>query len=518
MRRLITFFLSSFFIGIIHGQIISTVQLSQENLVKNKDHFSFIINMQVEDKSMDFSSLSLKSKEDLSQQIMYLVKSTKEDTGAREVHEFEHSNSESYWISEQLYFDGKVQEIQFLFSKPLTAPLQLRLFQIPSDKELPTVEYSFIADARSCPCPFPGFLDREAWCPDDNCPPNPDPETTAVSHLIVHHSAGTNVSTNWAFVVESIWDFHVNVNGWSDIGYNWLVDPEGIIYEGRGNGIQGAHFCGANSKTAGFCLLGDFTQWQPTPQAMARLTELLAWNSCDRNLDPLGSGFHSPTGDVLPRIAGHRDGCATQCPGNAFYPTLQNLRQNVQDQIDFACEDLSSPTNLSGETVSSTSISLEWFDNSLDEDAFLLERAEWTNQSYLQIAAVGKDTTEYLDEDLQPNTVYFYRVRAINESDTTAYSNELGISTVLQASQEISSRGIKIFPNPANNEINLDLVGSNFDPESLEVHDLFGRKLFTRKHLDQSIVLVPLPNYPTGTYILVLRGEKEILRSTFQIQ
>ncbi|NNE28031.1 MAG: hypothetical protein HKN16_00240, partial [Saprospiraceae bacterium] len=401
----------------IHGQIISSFEISPGQLEKVNGLSTYLVNLQTENIDLDFSSLSITASEDLSDQILYYENSKdQQDHNVRQLKEFNHSNSKENWISEQLFIEGDVRGVRFSFLTIPTAPLKLRLFQIHKDHPRPNPQLSFLPTSRSCPCPFPGYLDRQAWCPDNNCPPNPDPVSTSVSHLIVHHSAGTSVSTNWAFIVESIWDFHVNVNGWSDIGYNWLVDPEGIIYEGRGNGILGAHFCGTNGKTAGFCLLGDFTQWQPEPPALASLTELLAWNTCDRNLDPLGSGFHSSSGEILPRIAGHRDGCATQCPGNAFYPTLPDLRQNVRDQIDFACEDLQSPTNLAGETQSATSIALHWNDNSLDETAFLIERAEWTNESYVQIAQVGKDTIEYLDEGLMANTVYFYRVRAINDS------------------------------------------------------------------------------------------------------
>jgi len=100
-----------------------------------------------------------------------------------------------------------------------------------------------------CNCPQPDFQDRDDWCPAGNCPEITNPVFTEVTHLIVHHSAGVNTSSDWAATVRGIWDYHVNSNGWDDVGYNWLVDPNGVLYEGRGDDVRGAHFCGNNTVT-----------------------------------------------------------------------------------------------------------------------------------------------------------------------------------------------------------------------------------------------------------------------------
>jgi hypothetical protein len=195
--------------------------------------------------------------------------------------------------------------------------------------------------SRECPCPQPEYLNRDAWCPGGNCPPNSSPANTTVTHLIVHHSAGTNTSSDWAAVVRSIWDYHVNSNGWADVGYNWLIDPNGVLYEGRGDNILGAHFCGTNSGTMGVCVLGNFQLVEPSVDSKETLKKLLAWKACDRDLDPLGSGFHSSSGLVLMRISGHRDGCATLCPGDLLYPQLPAVREEVAAFIADECEDVS---------------------------------------------------------------------------------------------------------------------------------------------------------------------------------
>ncbi len=184
-------------------------------------------------------------------------------------------------------------------------------------------------------CDQPSYLDRDDWC--SNCPGDATPQPTEVSHIIVHHSAGTNSANDWGAIVRAIWDLHVNTNGWDDIGYNWLIDPDGIIYEGRGNDLQGAHFCSKNSLTMGVCLLGTFTNRAPTDQAISSLRSLLAWKSTERNIDPDGSSLHAPSEGVLTNISGHRDGCSTACPGDRFYPLLDQIRLDIAQEVALGC-------------------------------------------------------------------------------------------------------------------------------------------------------------------------------------
>nr|MCU0347845.1 N-acetylmuramoyl-L-alanine amidase [Saprospiraceae bacterium] len=168
--------------------------------------------------------------------------------------------------------------------------LEIHFFD-PGPSQPPTAPnpQSAIQNPQSvCSCPQPPFQGRLDWCPDGSCPTDPTPDFVPdPTHVIIHHSAGTNVSSDWAAVVRSFWDFHVNVNGWDDIGYNWLVDPNGVLYEGRGDGRLGAHFCAQNGNTTGICVIGDFTSIQPQAAAMNTLADFLAWETCDENIDPL---------------------------------------------------------------------------------------------------------------------------------------------------------------------------------------------------------------------------------------
>ena len=161
------------------------------------------------------------------------------------------------------------------------------------------------------------------------------PTIVNVTHLMVHHSATGNTSSNWAAVVASFFDSHVNTNGWSDIGYNYLIAPDGTLFVGRGGGenVQGAHFCGLNANTMGICMIGTYTTEQPTAAAVEKLRKVLAWKASEKNIDPLGRSNLANYGTAYNHISGHRDGCATSCPGDLVYAQLATIRQDVKTEI-----------------------------------------------------------------------------------------------------------------------------------------------------------------------------------------
>jgi len=183
------------------------------------------------------------------------------------------------------------------------------------------------------------IVSRIDWnCPDGESAPLWPPAYTMVTHAVVHHTAGANDLTNWAAEVRNIWYFHTFTNGWGDIGYNFLIDPNGVIYEGRAGGDSaiGAHFSCRNTNTVGVALLGTFSSVPPTAAALSSLEKLLA-ELCARNaIDPTVLLFHPPSELLLPTILGHRDGnpstktCTrTECPGDVLYSMLPMIRSDV---------------------------------------------------------------------------------------------------------------------------------------------------------------------------------------------
>jgi hypothetical protein len=175
-----------------------------------------------------------------------------------------------------------------------------------------------------------------------------------VQKLVVHHTAGRNDDPDPVATIRSIYYYHTVTQGWGDIGYNFLVDESGRVYEGRysrpyaageqitgedvaGNGVTAAHAQGYNSGTVGVALLGTLTNQDATPAARSALEQFLAWKSEAHGIDPLGSSLYTNPGSgtqkTFPNIAGHRDVNATDCPGGVFYSTLPSLRQTVAGRI-----------------------------------------------------------------------------------------------------------------------------------------------------------------------------------------
>ncbi|TAK54252.1 MAG: N-acetylmuramoyl-L-alanine amidase [Bacteroidetes bacterium] len=195
----------------------------------------------------------------------------------------------------------------------------------------------------------PEFISRVSWgCPEGQSSPRWNPLQTNVTHLIVHHTATSNSATDWAAVVRSIWVYHANTLDWGDIGYNWLVDPDGFIYQGRAwlddsiADVRGGHFCGVtddpngvnnNEQTMGIGILGTFSSIPPTSNAIARLESILAWKASERSIDPNAISYHAPTELTIHNITGHRDGCATECPGESLYTMLPEIRNDVDSLL-----------------------------------------------------------------------------------------------------------------------------------------------------------------------------------------
>lgn len=244
-----------------------------------------------------------------------------------------------------IFFAPGTRRIEYRIAEDSAAVFSLKFVFIDpgqtSDEQLRAIRErrpSKRRDARA----MPDFITRTAWgCPDGQATRG-TPVITNVTHLLVHHSADNFTGDDYPAWVRAIWRFHVFTNGWSDFGYNWAIDPDGNLYEGRGGGdnVMGAHFSCVNTGTMGVVMLGTYTSALPTSAAMTTLHELLAWKAAQRGIDPLGKSLHRATNSTIDNISSHRDGnrlpnscTVTECPGNALYPLLPQVRQAVADLL-----------------------------------------------------------------------------------------------------------------------------------------------------------------------------------------
>ncbi|MEU3658860.1 peptidoglycan recognition protein [Streptomyces sp. NPDC032940] len=191
--------------------------------------------------------------------------------------------------------------------------------------------------------PRPPIVPRSVWLGDEarNQPaPRYDDEIRAV---FVHHTDTPNGydCADVPGILRGVYSGQTGARDWDDIGYNFVVDRCGTIYEGRAGGIDrpvtGAHTQGFNHRTTGIAALGTFTAGVPVPDALTdAIAALAAWKLGPTDTDPRGtvrlvssnglSRYAAGTTATLPAVAGHGEGYQTDCPGEALSARLPDIR------------------------------------------------------------------------------------------------------------------------------------------------------------------------------------------------
>jgi hypothetical protein len=175
-----------------------------------------------------------------------------------------------------------------------------------------------------------------------------NPGLGEVQMAFVHHTVTANeyAPQDTPAILQSIQKYHQDSNGWLDIGYNFLVDKYGVLYEGRAGGIDqpviGAQAQGWNDDSTGISNIGTFTSVAQTPAAIESLSRLIAWKLSIHGAPVAGkvslvSGggsenkYASGTVVSFNRISGHRDGGKTSCPGDALYAQMGQIRTRAAE-------------------------------------------------------------------------------------------------------------------------------------------------------------------------------------------
>jgi hypothetical protein len=178
----------------------------------------------------------------------------------------------------------------------------------------------------------PTILTRKDWGADESM--RKGSVGYGQAHIaFVHHTDGTNsyTSAQVPAIIRGIYDYHVNGQGWNDIGYNFLVDRFGRIWEGRYGGVDkaviGAHTMNYNSWSFGVAAIGTFTSAKPTAAMVTGIEKTIAWKFSIHGDPPTGTVYARDK--YFNRISGHRDGYPTSCPGQALYNLLPSIRTAV---------------------------------------------------------------------------------------------------------------------------------------------------------------------------------------------
>lgn len=203
----------------------------------------------------------------------------------------------------------------------------------------------------------PDVITRAEWGADESIRKKTGdckPSFYSVQQLFVHHTVGTNNDPHPKATMRAIYQYHTVSRGWCDIGYNFVISPDGRIFEGRfsrnfspweihdsenleGRAVQGAHVSEFNSGSVGVSLMGNYSTTTMTKAMRRTLVDFLAWEVDRHNLAPLARHrYKNPVTGVSKRlhfIAGHRDAGQTECPGNSVYRGLEDIRLAVKKRI-----------------------------------------------------------------------------------------------------------------------------------------------------------------------------------------
>ncbi|MEU6087589.1 peptidoglycan recognition protein [Streptomyces sp. NPDC047085] len=293
--------------------------------------------------------------------------------------------------------------------------------------------------------PEPPIISRADWGADESLSPDPSEYNTDVKAVFVHHTDGTNdySCADSAAIVRGIYAYHTQTNGWNDIGYNFLVDKCGTIFEGRKGGVDlpvlGAHTYGWNRESAGIAVLGDYTSTAATDAALTSIARVAAWKLGQYKADPsttvqlkagaaqtnyAGTSFTAGSSYTFNRVSGHRDGYNTQCPGGSLYAQLPTIRAWASGPVQGLKLTSLSGTGLSGSTYyTKGAITAKW---STTTPGSLISKFELLVDG--KVAATASGTATSASATLATGS-HSVAVRAVHQSGKTTTTAAVTVVT-----------------------------------------------------------------------------------------
>lgn len=192
----------------------------------------------------------------------------------------------------------------------------------------------------------PHIVSRAQWGADSRILDQKPHYADAVRAVVIHHTDNPNTYScaDSPALVRDIYRAHAVGRGWGDIGYNFLVDKCGTVFEGRLGGVDrpviGAHTVGLNKGTTGIAAIGTYTEGVPVPQALRRSVErIIAWKLGLSGVAPAhrtqlvstnsDSRFPKDSAVNVPTVLGHIEAYETDCPGEALMRLLPTFRKDA---------------------------------------------------------------------------------------------------------------------------------------------------------------------------------------------
>lgn len=194
--------------------------------------------------------------------------------------------------------------------------------------------------------PPPRMRPRKKWAAKEKWRTSPPVMRRTLKQVHVHHTASSNsyARADVPGILRGFYRYHTKSLGWSDIGYNVLVDRFGRAWVGRygGDMVQGAHTLGFNHNSIGVAVIGDYRKKKPTRAVIRTVARVAAWQ-LDKNerravgkVTVVSKGsdrFRRGKKVTLPVIDGHLHTNQTACPGRQLVKVLPGIRSRAQYRI-----------------------------------------------------------------------------------------------------------------------------------------------------------------------------------------
>lgn len=195
----------------------------------------------------------------------------------------------------------------------------------------------------------PVIRSRRDWGADNSLRNGRPSYNRTIQQVHVHHTVNSHRYSRRDVpgMIRGMYRYHTQNLGWSDIGYNFLVDRFGRIWLGRGGGandpVRGAHTLGFNKTSTGVAAIGNFESGRAYRRVVYAAVRLAAWKLARYDRNPKGKvRVYSHGSDryregakvKLPTIDGHRDTNYTACPGINLYRELPEIRWRAKKRID----------------------------------------------------------------------------------------------------------------------------------------------------------------------------------------
>lgn len=230
-----------------------------------------------------------------------------------------------------------------------------------------------------------------------------------VKKIIIHHTATSGSLDDPEESIRAIYYYHAVTRGWGDIGYNYIITPDGQIFQGRAGdeGVVAGHASGYNTGTIGIALLGNYEE-NPVPGDMMQALTALVYEKADlHNIDVDGMGTYR--GEKMENLLGHRDVDSTACPGDYTYDYLKDIRSVVAAALEednelgeFAYKEITDRELVlldQGDKVGVTIKIENTGDETWDDGTYLVVNSNSDADSIITIPKDSKKRTAMMKED-----------------------------------------------------------------------------------------------------------------------